>query len=446
MGLLLAGILIGAAFADANLVDGISRDLSVDVSLKDGRPYFDWEHVQVWTQRGRRKSSLTVDDMEFVKKYPIAMYTTTKTTNQEGAPEYRHALEKMKVDLGNVKRAKKETPCFAYLNSATSFPAYEGIWCKLKPNETTLYLKNRMDKIIKREYSCQGGSEYKNISLPVFNFNSDVTRDTFVNYSASIAAAGFDGIFLDRADTSCRKGYVCTSRWIGKNRSFKTKKEAYEWDSNHVQAIQDVQKKHFPKRIAVSNNVDIDGVVARQHEKWAIQEWHMLPSQAIDSMLNSGKNGVVIQAFANPCSHDNVTISMVKGTQKYTGRFMRINTLAMFLISMCKYSYYSCALGFVPDYNWLEKQPGNEHLGMDNEQLWAGNHWWPEYNERLGTPKGLPNKKRYNGGYMYYREFESSVTNLTTKVYVHIKKQKMWSSSRGKYDITSVIAWGKWYY
>lgn len=431
-----------------------ARPLSVNRSLdENGMPYWDWNWVQIWTQRGRKNSTVSEADLAFIETYPVSMYVVSKSVSQDVEPGYVHNLGKQEEDLALIKARVSDLPVFSYLNSALNFPMLDNVWCPLQNMTDSGVLPNYLYSASKPRYGCvdYGNGTYGRTNkissseenIPMYDLRMSEVADTLVYFANLTREAGFEGIFLDRADVNCANGRVCQptkSAWVPT--VFSTKAEAYAWDSAHDDTMRRIQNESFVNHVVVGNNRNVEGLSGRQHEKFGIEEYYLKPSSALASFMEGARSGKLIQAFANPCSLDEVVITPNAGTQLLSGRFMRVNTLAMFLIGMCKYSYYSCALGFIADNSWNERQENNADLNLTDDELWAGNYFFDEYMYNLGEPQGLALEEHLSDGQsLYYREFKSSLNNNYTKVWLHIVQEKIRTSSTGEYDIRSVISW-----
>ncbi|GBG24525.1 Hypothetical Protein FCC1311_007442 [Hondaea fermentalgiana] len=437
---------VGAVPTDS---PSLVRDFDVDRSLDaEGKPYWDWDWVQIWTQRGRRASTISESDLDFMETYPVAMYVVSKSVEQEVDPEYVHCLEKMTSVFASLKAKVPSLPVLSYLNSALNFPMLDRVWCPLQ-NVENASLPNVSLDISKPRYGCEISSDgiisrtssvAEETDVPLFDLRNDQVVRTMIDFANASANVGFQGIFLDRADINCATKRVCKPSWIPA--TFASEAEALRWDAAHDAMMQEIQSEIFPSAIVVGNNRNVPGLSARQHEKFGIEEYHLKPSEALESFMEGARSGKVMQAFANPCSIDEATINFSYGDQLVSGRFMRINTLAMFLIGMCRYSYYSCALGFIADNAWNERQPNNADLNLSDEELWAGNVFYPEYSYNLGEPQGYALEEHLDDGQsLYYREFKSTLRGNTTRVWLHIKSERVRNDASGTYDIRSVIEW-----
>uniref|UniRef100_A0A7S2SL97 Uncharacterized protein n=1 Tax=Mucochytrium quahogii TaxID=96639 RepID=A0A7S2SL97_9STRA len=364
-------------------------------------------------------------------------------------------------DMEEAKSVRPTMPVMAYLNSGINFPQFHRLFCSLQkaakelghdidhPNLHNSY--HTVKKNGRTFYDCnnlEGEPLYKDRkNIDLFDFRKEYVRDKFLEYVQLIKDSGFEGLFLDRGDMNCIKGRGCKKDFVAEDKAFPNRSEAMKWDRYHVQVLRDSQAIFGDEYPVIANNIILNGVGGRQHERFLMGEWHMDIPRTINELLNAGKKGLVVQAFANPCSHDDVKITLPSGETRpqYTGRFMRINTLAAFFIGQCKHAYYSCSLGFIPDNAWHQKQPGNSQYELDD--LWAGNTFFSEYSRRIGAPTGLPlHWTKYQNGainHFYYREFVSGVTGNKTKVWFHVKKMKRkWFRKNQEFDLQSVILWG----
>jgi hypothetical protein len=342
-------------------------------------PEFSWDHVPLYMHM-RKAKAFTEEELNYLAGFPII--TLEKTT---GMDTYGSS-EKGSLEAAKAIKAIDENACVLY---------YRNVMINYGSYEVNEGLKN-ISKPFLEDSEGNTGLHGRNGTNQVYDLSKPEVRKWWVDHCVEMAANdAIDGIFLDGNIKALEPIYL--DNVVGT-----LKKQ--EVEKGYDLMMQDLNAKIQPNKLLLANilrarlpnsGLDymqyFDGSYLEGFESEANGIPHLeYLAKGIDAVQTAARDGKIIcmsmglgKAMNNGHRIDDTRKKIIADADVQT----RLDySLAMFLICAEKYSYFLAH----DSYN----------VNNNNSQVWLKR--FPEYDKRLGAPKGPAKQKKYT----YTRDFE----------------------------------------
>eukprot|EP01084_Bolivina_argentea_P198893 340444_1 len=332
-------LLVICIFSRINIIHGIKM------------PAFSWDTLPVWIHMCNTSGVWNDTTLKYFAKYPIITFEKGQgvfATEEPYASKY--AEDKIIDACRQIKAVKPDIICIFYYNSIND-------WTMYKIHETLAehpewWLRDNNNRVVLIGGDKSFPQPEQGMLVP--DYRQPIIQKLWADECINITANNYgivDGCFSDKPQYNTFKGYNFTAQQLN---------EFAIGHNNSISSTQVALNKSNAS-IMISNNGWVPpGIVATQLQVFKAEE------QYIQQLLSFSTKGILVEAHAGGSECDNIT-----------------NTLAAFLISANKYSYYACSKGWIWPGNW--------------------NVWYPQYDKPLGEPLGPAVK---NNG-VYSRSFKS---------------------------------------
>ncbi len=353
------------------------------------RPTFSWDTVPLYSHFGDREG-MSDTDVEFIASH----YDFIVLEKAHGMKKYGNTEEGTLEDVARIKAANPDATVLYYWNLLLDYPLYAASEKRL--DDPTWFIHHK-----------DGGLDRKGSrpdALRRYDLSNSEWRQWWIAVAAEMLEQGsMDGLFLDALPQIALKPAANIEKWGA------DKYAAIERGIGET--LSELENTVGPDKILIYNGIRSvpggwdhggmkyldysDGAIIEHFNVLASQEPEQI-AQDIERMTRAGKAGkiVILKAFPGFLWIDKEAMKMSQDEKLKLAQQRITFPLAAFLIAAQEHSYFN--------YTW----------GYRAEQ--GAYAWYPEYDKRLGPPKGDARQK----GYEYWREFEHA------SVYINIETRQ----------------------
>jgi len=370
----------------------------------DGRPFFSWDHMPVYTAVANHQAGGLSDELVgFLATHPLAFVTLDKFEDVFGAPLGRNGEDKLAATAVRLKSINPALPVVFYQNSIKDHQYYS-FFCKtrnmlLETHGQLVTISTHFSGASFPIVDCVTGAVSHSDSVPVMDLTNpaliaawQTQMQMVANYTFN-GARLFSGMFLDLSEKSAAAYSKGSPGWI-----WLTPAQVAHYDAGHKTIIAQAASVFS---FTITNNKDwtlAGHVFARQYEQFMLFDVDGLSMyKTILDMQAQAASGRVMAANSSPCGPNvaygqPVTIQLLGNTViNKPAEYVRAISMAGFLVAACHYSYYSCTGGYDDGY----------------EQQIYHDCWHAEYNQPLGAPLGRAKHVSIGPADYFFRQFAS---------------------------------------
>ena len=329
----------------------------------------------------RKSTSFTKEEVKYLSKFPLI--TFEKST---GHKTYKSTERGVLRAAKAVKKISPEAKILYYKNVVVNWGSYEEDETFLLKHPEALLVNDKGQKALMR-----------NGKTGFFDISEDFVRDYWLNHVKKITENPFiDGVFLD-ANIK-----VLVPRFFN-NRVGKAKQKGIE--AGYLSMMTDLNAQIGKNNMLIANMIRVrpefedsgreylkffDGsyIEGFEHESFGMTYENYL-AKGIQAVQKSAREGKVIaMSLGIGKALENINVGMddtrekIKDNDNITKRLDYL--LAIFLVCAEKYSYVY------------------PHDGYDVKRSAVWLKTFPQYEKKLGAPKGYAKRE----GYIYTRSFE----------------------------------------
>jgi hypothetical protein len=352
------------------------------------RPPFSWDTVPLYSHFGDPEG-LSDEDVDFI----ASNYDFIVLEKAHGMAKYGDTEQGTLVDVARIKAANPAATMLYYWNLLLDYPVYAA--SERRVYDPSWFIHHKDGGLDLKEFGTDGLRRY-DLSNPDW-------RRWWVSHAADMLEQGsMDGVFLDALPQIALKPAGNIEKWgAGKYAAI---------ERGIGETLSDLRQAVGPDKILIYNGIRSvpggwdhggmkyldysDGAIIEHFNVLASQEPEQI-AQDIERMTRAGKAGkvVILKAFPGFLWIDEEAMKMPEAEKLRLAQERITFPLAAFLIVAQEHSYFN--------YTWGYRAEHGAYA------------WYPEYDKRLGPPKGDARQD----GYEYRREFEyaSVYINIETK-------------------------------
>lgn len=360
-----------------------------DAPIVQSRPQFSWDHVPLYMHI-RKSTAFTKKELDYLAGFPLITLEKTTGSKTHGSTE-----------VGSRKAAK----AIKAINKDARVLYYRNVMCNYSTYQVNESLKDIPDAFLQGK---EGKKQLHQGQREIYDLSNPKLRKWWVDHCVEVASHDeIDGIFLDGNIKALEPGYL--RREIGQGRKQKVA-DGYQL------MMKDLQDKIPADKIILANIIRArltdSGLSYMEYFDGSYLEGIETPAGGLTRVEYLAKGINAIQRAAR--NGKIICMSIGLGEAALTGlkiddRREKLATganiqprldycLALFLVCAEKYSYFLPHDGY--------------NVNKNGSSIWLSR--FPEYEKRLGPPKGLA----VQDGYTYTREFEYA------SVFLDIEKEE----------------------
>ena len=353
-----------------------------------GRPAFSWDTVPLYSHFGDREG-MSDDEVEFIASH----YDFIVLEKAHGMAKYGNTEEGTLEDVARIKVANPDATILYYWNLLLDYPMYAA--SDERDDDPSWFIHYK-----------DGGLDRKGDgpnALRRYDLSNLDWRHWWVSHAADMLDRGsMDGVFLDALPQIALQPAANIEKWgVQKYAAI---------ERGIGETMSELRNTVGPDKLLIYNGIRSvpggwehggmkyldysDGTIIERFNVIASQEPEQI-AEDIERMMQAGKAGkvVILKAFPGFLWIDNEAMKMPEAEKLRLAKERITFPLVAFLIAAQEYSYFN--------YTWGYRAEHGAHA------------WYPEYDQKLGSPKGDARQK----GYEYWREFEfaSVYINIETK-------------------------------
>lgn len=343
-------------------------------------PEFSWDTMPLYMHL-RKAKAFTKEEIKFIAKHPLITFEKTTGSKTYGATEkgtIKAAQE--------VKKVNPEAKILYYKNVVINWPGYQ---------EDEDFLKKHPEAILVDENGKKALMPNKKTGF--FDISQAKVRSYWLDHVTKMANnPAIDGLFMDANIKVLVPGFF--NMRVGKE-----KQKAVE--TGYLSMMQELDNRLGKDNLLIANIIRVrpefkdvgreylkffsgSYLEGFEHESFGMTYEDYL-AKGIDAVQKSAREGKVIamsmgigEASKNAVAGIDDVRRKVNANEDFTKRLDYI--LAIFLVCAEKYSYIYPHDGY----------------GINTSAVWLKT--FPQYEKKLGAPKGYAKKE----GYVYTRSFE----------------------------------------
>jgi len=339
-------------------------------------PRFSWDTLPLYWYSTNASGPFSKEVAEYAASFPVVC----PNGNHERFLDPVEAGEQAKLlqAAKQLKAINTNVSVLYYMNSMMDWTQY-GLHNWLHANHPEWWVKNKEGETV-----CLDDQ-------PLFNLSIPEMRQKWLDSITSELALGsgvYDGLFADRANALPKGGgrqpgpgqsgavgvYDVATQKCSKGDLHYEQADYDEWAAGHAIMLQAAQKAAGDGIYVVANNNATQGVGGRQFERWCNKDFDgntiIGDIAELKSELAAGK--VALVHGGEPCDANALSLS-----------------LSAFLMGAERNAYFACTDGWSLAKGWMPEAR------------------WPEYDRKLGAPKGDASVTTKGHMQMFERSFAS---------------------------------------